>query len=91
MSGKVIEAGRAALGGWFLRPYLQKLLGGSDWFQSITVWGLIVVVTAETFVGELGARGFISVDSFDTTVLYLQRAGEILAVLGVRRAALRRT
>jgi hypothetical protein len=89
MPGKVIEGTRVAIGGWILRPYIQRVLAGKDWFESITVWAMILVLTAEQLVSQMSAYGLLSEVYYDQAVFYLQRTGEILVILGVRRAKAR--
>ena len=89
MPGKIVEGTRAAIGGWFLRPYIQQVLGGKDWFESLTVWGLIIFVAADAVTAEVCARGLMSAAWCADAVGFLKTVGGILGVLGVRRAALR--
>lgn len=89
MAGKIINGARVAVGGWLFRPYIQKVLGGKDWFQSLTVLGLLIFVGAEAVVNEVCARDLASAALCAQAVSFLKTMGGILTVLGVRRAALR--
>ncbi len=72
------------LGGMFLRPWIKKQLG-KDWWASMTVWGLILHETAEGFVNLACAQGAIEVAACAALVGYLETAGKVLVVLGIRR------
>jgi hypothetical protein len=74
------------VGGWFLRQYIQQFLG-KDWFQSFTMWGLVIIAAAQA--------GFETACNMETMILSIEDCqwiagffdglGRVLVVVGLRR------
>lgn len=69
---------------------IGSLLGDKKWFQSMTVWGLIVFALGETFIeqacGPEGA-GIFSANACAIMSGISDKVAVVLTVLGLRRAA----
>jgi hypothetical protein len=72
-------------GGWFARRYINNILGGKDWFQSLTVLGLIVWIGAESAVRGVCSAEVVPVEWCTPMLKYVMGFGQILTILGVRR------
>ena len=78
-----------AIAGAFLRSWIQKQLG-KDWYDSWTVWGLIIYHAAEGAVGAVcGDELMMSAVFCAKATAALKTVGGVLTVLGIRRAARR--
>ena len=76
-----------AIAGAFLRSWIQKQLG-KDWYDSWTVWGLIIYNTADYAVGAVcGDELMMSAVFCAKATSVLKTFGAVLTVLGIRRAA----
>lgn len=78
---------RQAVGGFFLRQWIVRKLG-KDWFDSWTVNGIILILAgaggaADAICGDQLLPG----DICSQIDHWLTVAGQILTVLGIRRAA----
>lgn len=80
------DNGSAVVGGWFLRKYIQRALGGKDWWQSWTAVGLILFETSQTFADTACEQGLFSWDQCETIETVLYKLGVALIALGIRRA-----
>ena len=73
------------LGGWVLRPYINKLLGGKDFWESYTAVGLIIIAAAQAgFVSACG-QNFLTAEQCATGAVWFTRLGEVMVIFGVRR------
>lgn len=76
---------KAIIGGWFLRDYIRTFLGDKDWFESLTVVGLILVAAAQAgFVSACG-QNFLTAEQCATGAVWFTRLGEVMVIFGVRR------
>lgn len=68
---------------------MDKLLGGKPWYESLTVWGVIIISTAQTFV--TGAcdpeAAVLGAAACGILVKGLTLVGGILTTFGIRKAA----
>jgi hypothetical protein len=88
---QAVKTTKAIAGGLFLRPTIQWFMGGKDWFNSLTAWGLVCWLTAGAGIDAVCTAELVSVDTCKQLNTILTKAGDVLVVLGVRRAALRRS
>jgi hypothetical protein len=72
------------VGGWFLREYIQQFLG-KDWFQSLTVWGLIVIAAANAGIDAACQLEIMYIDDCAWAASFFDKIGRVLVVLGIRR------
>ena len=68
---------------------LNAIFGGKSWYKSLTAWGLVILGGISPLVGGACAPD-VSLLSFETCeylTTALNWAGQILTVLGIRKAA----
>ena len=77
-----------AIAGAFLRNWIQKNLG-KDWFNSMTIWGLIIYNAADGAMGAVcgGGEMLVSAVLCAKAAAVLKGFGGVLTILGIRRAA----
>ncbi len=66
---------------------LSKIFGGKSWYQSLTGWGVLGLTVAWTVVPALGEMGIISPELTTSLTGMLTKAGSLLGMLGIRKAA----
>lgn len=70
--------------GWFLRSYIEQFLGKS-WFQSWTMWGLIIIAAANAGVDTACQLEYLHIDNCTWAASVFDKIGRVLVVLGIRR------
>jgi len=66
---------------------LGNIFGGKAWFKSLTGWGGLILALAWTLVPGLGELGALSPEMVDTLTGMMTKAGSLLGMLGIRKAA----
>jgi hypothetical protein len=66
---------------------VSALLGGKAWYKSMTVMGLVLWQGVSAALTGACDQGLMEVATCDSITAWTSSAGQILAVLGVRRAA----
>ena len=69
------------------RKMLDQIFGGKPWFKSMTGWGALVLTMAWTLVPGLAEMGVISPETTATLTGMMTKAGSVLGMLGIRKAA----
>jgi hypothetical protein len=67
----------------------KNIFGGKSWYQSLTAWGLVVLVTAsgvETALADQCAAGALGGFVCAKALPGLQWLGGLMATLGIRKA-----
>ena len=66
---------------------LDQLFGGKPWFKSMTGWGALGLTMAWTLIPGLAEMGVISAETASTLSGMMTKAGSLLGMLGIRKAA----
>lgn len=79
------KAGLGLIQGWFLRRTINRVLGGKDWYESFTAWGLIIWTATEAGAVQICGQGLLPQADCDLIQFWIVKAGQALTILGVRR------
>jgi len=82
------KATEVVAGGFFLRPLIRWTMGGTDWYKSLTAWGLILFYGVSGMIGDACSQGLISADLCATMQSKIETAGAVMTALGIRRAVI---
>ena len=82
-----MESIKNAIAGAVLRPWIKKKLG-KDWYNSWTMWGIVIYAMAEAGAEMACELGALSVEQCFVASRWVENVGKVLVILGVRRAAL---
>jgi hypothetical protein len=79
-----MESIKTAVAGAFLRPWIRRQLG-KDWYESLTIWGLVLHESASTLVNEACTLGALDTAFCSDAIGFLETVGKVLIVVGIRR------
>lgn len=69
-----------------------NILGGKEWYYSLTVWGLVVYTTGESVVNAICELDLVSQALCNNVLMpAVEKGWVVLGVLGIRRDQNRKT
>ena len=69
-----------------MQDLFSNIFGDKSWYQSLTAWGLIVLVGLTGAASEAAQAGLLSPEVGDVVTSWSTKIGTILTALGIRRA-----